>query len=202
MKRLGGLLLAAMMVLFAAPAFGDVVIDFGTGLAGVGGTFTLLGGNNASGTMIPIGSVTITGAPSNNGVYTVSGTCGTGSAFGCLAFNTSTNTISITGDVSGLGVASTTLLTGSFVSWTANANGISNAIGPDTKATTLLSALGVTSPPYNFSYFGFSTTTSASGSTIISTDFRNTGVVPEPITGGLFGIGLVAVVAFLRRKKL
>jgi hypothetical protein len=203
MKNLGRLLLIALVVSMAAPVYGALIIDFGTGLAGAGGTFNLLSGGNASGIDIPIGVMTVVGSGAKDGTYTVGGTCsGSGQTnVGCLNFNTSTNTLSVVGGLTGLGIGSSTLLTGSFTSWLADANGLTSATGPDTKSATLLSALGVSSPPYKFAYFGFSLAADGSGSSVISTDIKNTGTVPEPATLSLMGFGLVAVALVGRRFR-
>ena len=194
-------------VLGAVPAFGAVVIDFGTGTAGTGGLYTLLAGGQATGSNIPVGSVTITGAVSNNGVFDTSGTCASTDANGsaCLSFDTVANTISIVGGIGGLGIANgTTLLTGSFTSFSATGDGISNARGPDTKSPLLLAALGVTG--YQFDFFGFSITANTvnvgASSTVISTDIRNTGnPVPEPSAIVLFGTALLGCCSMFRRKR-
>jgi len=208
MKRFERLTVIALAITFlgAVPAFGAVVIDFGTGTAGVGGLYTLLAGGQATGANIPVGSVTVSGAPLNNGVFDTSGTCVSTDANGsaCLNFNTVANTITIVGDISALGIPSgTTLLTCSFASFLADGNGIQMATGPDTKSALLLTALGL---PTNtaFNFFGFSIVTNpvivGGSSTVISTDIRNTGV-PEPSAIVLFGTMLLGCCSLLRRRK-
>lgn len=202
MRKLG--ILAALLVglLFTMPAFGAAIIDFGQGLAGVGGVFTLTGGN-ATGANIPIGVVTISGAPSHNGVFLVTGSCtgSGGGSYGCLNFDTSGNTISITGAIPTLGIGSETLLSGTFTSFTANTAGLSNATGPDTKAADLLATLGLTGARFN--YFGFTLTAQFDPNTgtysTTSTDMRNT-AVPEPATIVLFGTLLFGCGIGLRRR--
>jgi len=197
-RKLALLLLWAL----ALPSFGDVVIDFGDGLAGEGGIFTLLGGVHAKGENIPIGRVIVSGAPLANGLKIVTGDCTDASGLfgssGCLNFNTQTNTLTITGAIPSLGIANTTLLTGSFVSWTADADGIHNAKGPDYKAAALLTKLGLPLDQ-QFKYFGFSLTTDQQNpTTVISTDIRNTAVPDGSSTLILLGMGLIGV-ALARR---
>ena len=87
LKLLGVALLGA--TLMAAPATAATVIDFSTGLAGAGGTIQWTG-TNLIGDNIPIGAVTIDGAPRNNGVLLVTGTApgSGGGSYGELSFNT------------------------------------------------------------------------------------------------------------------
>src|SRR5215217_3578464 len=107
MKR-AGLLIALLVVLATmTPAFSAVLIDFGTGTVGLGGTITISGGN-AIGTGIPVDALTIAGAPMNNGVFDTQGTAlGTSAVAGddsaALSFNTNTGAISIIGGVSAFG---------------------------------------------------------------------------------------------------
>ena len=172
-----------------------VVIDFGTGLAGPGGTLSY-DGVNTIGTNINIGSLTAQGTPANAGTYLTNA---------ILNFDTGANTISIFGDVPGLGIAPTILLSGSFSSFTytpiSGPSGLTEVFsgqGPDIKDAGLLAILGVpTNTPFDF--FGFSIE-SVNG-TVVSTDIVNTEVVPVPAAVWLFGSGLIGLVGIARRKK-
>jgi hypothetical protein len=172
-----------------------VVIDFGTGLAGPGGTITESSGD-VIGTGILIGSLTVQGT-SSDGTYVVTN--------GILSFNTAADTISISGSVGGLGVGATTLLSGSFSSFSYTAipgpggsmTEIFTGQGPDTKSSDLLTALGIaTNTPFDF--FGFSIE-SVNG-TVVSTDVVNT-AVPVPAAVWLFGTGLLGMIGISRPRK-
>ncbi len=202
-------LAAAVFALATASANAATVIDFGTGLGGAGGTVTI--GANITGSGIFIDTVTILGAPLNNGVYDVdgAGVCGD-AAGGCglLSFDQNLNTITIVGSIPTLGIlAPINLLSGDLsggVDVTVN-NGVVGGIyaeGLDSKASALLLAIGL-DPATQFAFYGFELAVNGTGQgspyTAISTDITNTSV-PEPGSITLFGTGLLALARSLRRR--
>lgn len=210
LKMLGAAV--AAVVLMAGSAQAATVIDFTTGLAGEGGTISW-DGTNLIGSNIPIGAVTIVGAPTGNGVYTVQGTAsGSGGfGFGSLDFNTATNDISITGCISGLGVGTDSgscvpvaLMDGSFTSWSTNGHGLTSSFGIDTKDAELLAAINWPADlPWDFFGVAITTDTMRPDGTpyaVISTDIKNT-AIPEPTTMMLLGTGLLAAFRARRRQQ-
>jgi hypothetical protein len=210
LKMLGAAV--AAVVLMAGSAHAATVIDFTTGLAGEGGTITW-DGTNLIGSNIPIGAVTIVGAPTGTGVYTVSGTASGsgGSGFGSLDFNTAANTVSITGCIGGLGVGTDSgscvpveLMDGSFTAWSTNGHGLSSAFGVDTKSAELLAAINWPADlPWEFFGVAITTDTMRPDGTpyaVISTDIKNT-AIPEPTTMMLLGTGLLAAFRARRRQQ-
>jgi hypothetical protein len=211
LKQLGAAF--AAVVLMAGSAQAATVIDFTTGLAGEGGTISW-DGSNLIGSNIPIGAVTIVGAPTGNGVYTVQGsaTGSGGSGFGSLDFNTATDVMTISGCIAGLGVGTDSgacvpqpLLSGSFDSWMTNGHGLLNAIGPDTKSLELLEAINFP-PEFPWAFFGVAITTDTmtpdgTPYAVISTDIKNT-AIPEPATMMLLGTGLLAAFRARRRQQV
>jgi hypothetical protein len=202
----------AAVVLMAGSAHAATVIDFSTGLAGEGGTITW-DGTNLIGSNIPIGAVTIVGAPTGNGVFTVSGTASGsgGSGFGSLNFNTGTDDITILGCIGGLTVGTDSgscvpvdLVSGTFTSWSTNGHGLTSAFGIDMKDAELLAAINWPADlPWEF--FGVSVTTdtmtpNGAPYAAISTDIKNT-AVPEPTTMILLGTGLLAAFRARRRQQ-
>ena len=201
---------AALVLMSAASANAVVVIDFGTGFGGAGGTVNI--GANITGSGIFIDTVTITGAPVNNGVFDVEGAGVCGDAVGgcgLLSFDKNLNTITLVGSIPALGIlAPINLLTGNLaggVNVVIN-NGVTGSItaaGSDQKARELLLAIGV-DPLTGFAFFGFVTGVNGSGGgspyTAISTDITNTSV-PEPGSLVLIGFGLAAVAAIQRRRN-
>jgi hypothetical protein len=187
------LLGAVCAFVLSAPLQAAIVIDFGTGLLGSGGSINY-DGTNATGTDILIGSLDVQGTTSANGTYVVDA---------LLVFDTMADTITIEGTIAALGInVDTVLLSGSFNSFSVTSypgpTEVFQADGPDTKSIDLLEALGVdTGTAFNF--FGFSIE-SANG-VVNSTDFINTAVVPVPAAVWLFGSGLLGMIGIARRKK-
>src|SRR5262249_1705281 len=126
------------------------VIDFGTGFGGLGGTVNI--GANITGSGIFIDTVTVTGAPVNNGVFDVEGAGVCGDAVGgcgLLSFDKNLNTITIVGSIPAFGIlAPINLLSGDLsggviVLINNVVTGAITASGRDTKARELLVALGL-----------------------------------------------------------
>src|SRR5215510_1414317 len=95
----------AVLGLSAGTANAATVIDFGTGFGGAGGTVNI--GANVTGSGIFIDTVTIIGAPVNNGVFDAEGAgvrCDAVGGCGLLSFHKNLNTIRIVGSIPALGI--------------------------------------------------------------------------------------------------
>jgi PEP-CTERM motif len=202
----------AAIALSAGSATAATIIDFGTGSAGPGGTININGLNNVTGSGIFIDTVTITGAPMNNGVYDVNGplVCPGGSgSCGMLSFDTALSVITVSGSIPGLGIFfNESLLTGDMSGGTTLllVNGVVTSVtasGKDGKARDLLANIGL-GPNTAFGYFGFTTGVNPTGQgspyTAISTDITNT-TAPEPGSMLLLGSGLTTLALRRRRSK-
>jgi len=214
MKRvvLAGIVLAAVALMIAPTAANATSIVFG--IASGCGSGTPCGqlnvsSSSANGFNIRIGSVTISGAPtaSANGTFGVTSSLTNLGGFGDLAFDSVANTISITGAISGLGVAQETLLSGSFSSFNilnfTSTTGQISGSGPDTKSADLLAAIGLpTGTQFNFFGFvlGFNKTAPLGSYDPVNASIVNQ--TPEPGTLMLFGSGLLSLMGLLKRKVL
>jgi len=188
--------------LFALPAFGDTVtIDF-TQTGGPGGTLNSTG---TGGSLVPIGSITISGAPMNNGTFAVTGTCGSGK--GCLTF-TSAGSLNLVGVITAIGVTGVLMSSGSIttVYSTTPGNQKYTLSGSDTKPD-LLAALGL---PSNTTFVLTGSTSGPRGGKqsgkATATTLTNVGTftVPEPgsitlLAAFLLGSACLARVTFARK---
>jgi hypothetical protein len=198
------------------------VLDFKTGLADEGGVVQLFSDGSMSGTGIPIGKLTVTGAPTGNGGYVVGGDAVDSTpgddpfGYGSLNFATGglagTNFVQIDGylPTAGIGSSSTpvTLMEGTFSGFSLNSdplthtvNGLGNAVGwaVDSPLSTFLGL----STDLQYTFLGWSMTTDplsvGTPGTALSTDIRNT-AVPEPGSIVLLGSGLLYAAGSFRRR--
>jgi PEP-CTERM motif len=211
MRLIKGLILGiAATTLAAGPASAATVIDFSTGNGGAGGTVNI--GADVTGSGIFIDTVTIVGAPVNNGVFDVNGAgvcpSGGGGSCGLLSFDRNLNSITLVGSIPALGILAPVNLLAGDLSAGLNVilnNGVTGSItasGLDAKSRELLLAVGL-DPATKFGYFGFVTAVNGTGQgspyTAISTDITNTSV-PEPGSIALLGTGLTWLAASMRRR--
>src|SRR5262245_58039271 len=151
-----------VLTLSVGTAYSATVIDFETGFGGAGGTINI--GADVTGSGIFIDTVTILGAPVNNGVFDVNGAglCASGGSGSCglLSFDKNLNTITLVGSIPALGIlAPVNLLSGDLSGgFSVKVNdGVTGAIaasGSDQKARELLLAIGL-DPGTPFAFFGF-----------------------------------------------
>jgi PEP-CTERM motif len=213
-----GLTLAAL----TASAQANPVLDFKTGLADEGGLVQLFSDGSLSGTGIPIGKLTVAGAPGGNGGYRVGGSAVDSTptddpfGYGSLNFATGglagTNFIEIDGFLPGAEMGSAgapvALMSGTFSDFSLNldplthsGNGLGNAVGWALESP-LATLLGL-STDLQYTFLGWSITTDplsvGTPGTAISTDIRIT-AVPEPASVMLVGSGLIFVVGSMRRR--
>jgi hypothetical protein len=179
------------------PAFADTYrIDYSVPIGSAGGTVTSTGGfANFTGTNITISELAyfLNGAKVG-ATHAVTGAC---AGMGCLNFDTAANTVTVVGAVADLGLASQTLLTGTYTQFTGNALLFAGR-GNDTKSRAMLAKLGV--PGFAGFTFGQTNIYNPLNGSAIFADVSNFADTPDGgVTAMLLG-GAMLGIHTLRRK--